>query len=75
MTTLADKLKAAEIPYVAVVEETATVETSGLNLSDEQTKEISMIIAEHVGEVQEPTIDERLAATEDALLAITLGGL
>lgn len=54
--TLAEKLHAAGIPYVMIVEETATVETQGLNLSDEQMSQISAIIAEHIGEAKDLTI-------------------
>lgn len=75
MTTLFQKLQAADLPISAATEDGAISGMPGVVMTQEQEETMQEIIREHFDlPLPEPSTEERLSAVEDAMLAQLLGG-
>jgi hypothetical protein len=75
MTTLFQKLQAANLPISEATEGGAISGMPGVVMTQEQEETVQEIIREHFGLPEPmPSTEERLTAIEDAVLAQILGG-
>jgi hypothetical protein len=75
MTTLFQKMQAANLPVSSATESGAISGLPGVVMTQAQEETMQAIIREHFDlPLPEPSTEERLSAVEDAMLAQLLGG-